>query len=216
VIAVNVADGAEALTTLFFWADNLYFIGFHTHNVLRVFRDAQPQNLRNILNRRGIFTREQHDIPWGSNYNNIPGGNDRQNLTISPESLRSVLYFLARDVNALTGDGPIGGREAYNRAYARALLTIATALLEALRFGRIEERIYDAIRRGDTFHFGQENVEATTSWGRISQWVTDHLQNPNNGPLTVAQHIFYTVPAATYYFGHLEILNRRYCCGRPQ
>ncbi|MFB7470059.1 ribosome-inactivating family protein [Kitasatospora sp. NPDC056184] len=201
LIQISLHRSGAYLGAMYIWPHNLYVAGFYqvggTH---WVFNDGNAATAR--FNR--VLGVNASVLPWSSNYNNIPGGGNRQNQQINGPRLDNALQQV-RQISALLNSG--SGRS----VLADSLVMMVQATSEAARFGRIFDNIRGNIRDHGFAQIGTENVNLETNWSALSNWVYRVMNNPGTGPITIGTEefarTFYTLPQLMQYVFYLDLFS---------
>ncbi|MEU3374381.1 ribosome-inactivating family protein [Streptomyces sp. NPDC006660] len=147
------------LASVYLWADNLYVAGFYAPatNTHLVFSDRvqEFQNALGITNAR--------IMPRTGSYSGLPGGNNRENLVLTPQTM----YHAMQQLNNATE---------YNDNVGQALLVSIQVFSEAARFSPIFNRVGRNIRNYENTQLGPDYAMLENQWGSISQFTYDVRQ----------------------------------------
>ncbi|MET8543732.1 ribosome-inactivating family protein [Kitasatospora sp. NPDC004799] len=201
LIQISLHRNGAYLGAMYYWPHSLYLAGFYqvggTH---WVFNDGDASRAR--FNR--VLGVQARTLPWSSNYNNIPGGGNRQDQQINGPRLDNALQQV-RQIEALQNSG--SGRA----VLADSLLMMIQATSEAARFGRIFDNVRGNIRDHGLAQIGVENVNLETNWAALSNWVYRVMDNAGTPPVTIGQEgfqrTFYTLPQLMRYVFYMDLFS---------
>ncbi|MFE3990972.1 ribosome-inactivating family protein [Streptomyces goshikiensis] len=151
------------LASVYLWADNLYVAGFYApgSNTHLTFSDRvqEFQTALGITNAR--------IMPRTGSYSGLPGGNNRENLVLTPESM----YHSMQQLHDATE---------YNDNVGRALLVSIQVFSEAARFSPIFNLVGRNIRNYQSTPLGTQYAGLENQWGSISQFTYDVRQRASS------------------------------------
>ncbi|MFD4660138.1 ribosome-inactivating family protein [Kitasatospora sp. NPDC058444] len=198
LIQVRVLDTNNVhVVSVYLWANDLYVAGFYApqSNSHWAFQDR----IGEFENALGVSVPANRRIASG-NYSNIPGGNERGSLVLSPEHIYNAMRTLGRAT-------------AYNDATGRALLTAIQIFSEAARFGVVFDvvrgNIQDPGRNRPLNYFDPQrgNISAANvenQWGQISEFIRNARNDPSTATISIMGHTVATIAAVLYYIGFIE------------
>ncbi|MFG3223727.1 ribosome-inactivating family protein [Kitasatospora sp. NPDC048194] len=165
IVQIRIRDtGGNELVSLYFWADNLYLAGFYAPyggdagSGRHHFSFADGRDMAASL---GVGTRSP--VRTG-NYTSLPGGNNRENLRITPATLYNAAYVL-------------GHATGYNDSVGASLLLMIQAFSEAARFGPIFSQVYNNIYNHNETPLGRDLAGLENQWDEISRFAHDVRRN---------------------------------------
>ncbi|MFG2908324.1 ribosome-inactivating family protein [Kitasatospora sp. NPDC048286] len=206
LIQISIHRGGIYQGALYFWPHNLYVAGFYQAGGTHWTFNDGPAAVGRFNRVLGV---NASLIPWSSNYNNIPGGSDRQSQQITGPRLDNALQQLSH-ISGLMASG--SGRS----LLADSVLMMVQATSEAARFGRIFDNIRGNIRDHGVAQVGVENVNLETNWAALSNWVYRVMNNPGTPAITVGAGVFartfYTLPQLMQYVSYMDLFSG----SRPQ
>ncbi|MEU9048075.1 MULTISPECIES: ribosome-inactivating family protein [unclassified Kitasatospora] len=189
LIQVRVMDGNDHLTSLYLWSDNLYVAGFYSPvaNQHFVFADGRTQQFQTALE-----IRNARIMPNTGNYTALPGGNNRENLVLEPETIYNAMQTLHRATE-------------YNDNVGRALLIAIQLFSEASRFAPIFDNIRTNIRDWTHHPLGGANADLENQWGRISDFANAVGVHGESRQITVLGHVVWTLTELVAALGFVEL-----------
>ncbi|MFD4660139.1 ribosome-inactivating family protein [Kitasatospora sp. NPDC058444] len=197
LIQISLFQHGTYLGAMYFWPHNLYLAGFYqvggTHWVF-----ADGPGSRDRFNR--VLGVQASTLPWSSNYNGIPRGDNRWQQRITGPSLENSLRQV-RQIAVLQDTA--AGRA----VLADSLIMMIQATSEAARFGRIFDNIRNNIRNHTDVQIGEDNVNLETNWSSVSNWVYRVMNNPGTQPVSAAGQTFYTLQQLMQYVGYLDLFS---------
>ncbi|MFE2529214.1 ribosome-inactivating family protein [Streptomyces sp. NPDC059382] len=187
LIQVRVLDtNNEHVASVYIWADNLYVAGFYSprSNTHWAFHDREQQFQQAL----GVSARF---MPNTGNYNSLPGGNDRQNLVFTPNSM----YNAMRQLNNVTS---------YNDNVGRALLVATQIFSESARFAPILNRVYGNIISHQANALGDGYAGLENQWGAISQFAYN-LRHGQPASINILGRVITSFAALRQLLGFVEL-----------
>lgn len=193
LVQVRVLDTNNAhLSSIYIWADNLYIAGFYSPQSNRhwVFRGDREQQFRQSL---GLS--RSHTMQSSGNYADLPGGNDRRSLVLTPHSM----YNAMRQLHNVTS---------YNDNVGRALLVAAQVFSEAARFAPILNRVYGNILSHSQHAMGDGYAAMQNQWSSLSHWAYN-IRHGLPGSIYVLGHAITNFNELRRYLGFVELNGSR-------
>ncbi|MFI8360480.1 ribosome-inactivating family protein [Streptomyces sp. NPDC085612] len=203
LIQVRVNHAGHHVVSLYFWANTLYLAGFYqpgqpsgTGNRHYVFPDGYPDAFNRVL---GV---EAHQLPWNGSYANLPNGGLRDQRRLTPQNLQNALLTLGNAQQLLaTGHG--------RQTVGSYLVDVIGATAEAARFGHLFDIIRGNIRNNTSNPITRFGAALQTSWGQLSEWVYQRLDDPSGGGFTIGgpgySRYYATVAALIADLGYIEL-----------
>ncbi|MFI9307116.1 ribosome-inactivating family protein [Streptomyces triculaminicus] len=190
LIQVRVLDtGDRHLASIYLWADNLYVAGFYAPgpNVHHVFRD-RVEEFQQALG----LDHAARQMNSNGNYNALPGGNQRENLVLEPESIYHAMQVL-------------NSADHYTDEVGRAMLVSIQIFSEAARFGLIFDRVRGNIRNWTHTNLGPGYAALENQWGGISSFANLVGLNGHEGQIQVLGQIVTSLVALRQVLGFVEL-----------
>ncbi|WP_432129313.1 ribosome-inactivating family protein [Streptomyces sp. bgisy082] len=203
LIQIRVSHAGQHVVSLYFWANTLYLAGFYqpgqpngTGNRHYVFPDGYPDAFNRVL---GV---QAHRLPWNGSYANLPSGSSRDERRLTPQNLQNALLTLG-NAQQLLGTG------AGQNTVGSYLVDVIGATAEAARFGHLFDIIRGNIRNRTETPIGRFGAALQTSWGHISTWVYQRLNDPTGGGITIGgpgySRYYLTVAALIRDLGYIQL-----------
>ncbi|MEU9802329.1 ribosome-inactivating family protein [Streptomyces sp. NPDC051000] len=187
LIQVRVLDtNNQHVASVYLWADNLYVAGFYSpqSNTHWAFHDREQQFQQAL----GVTARF---MPSTGNYNSLPGGNNRQNLVLTPNSMFNAMWQLHNVTS-------------YNDNVGRSLLVAAQIFSESARFAPILNRVYGNIISHEQNALGDGYAGLENQWGAISQFAYN-LRHGHPASINILGRVITSFAALRQLLGFVEL-----------
>lgn len=175
VIDNNDLQGAHRLS-LYFWADNLYLVGFTSSGQNYGFneegvRDPNAPRVRAIMQRVYGGAQTFNPLTFRETYGSLDGSQQRVGWGFNPTALHADLRRL---MNLHS--------ENSTSAVRRAIVQTIAATSEAGRYETIARVVRDDVAYGGTQGVGTLGVALENGWSELSSWVHDAMAHPDETP----------------------------------
>ncbi|MFD0265729.1 ribosome-inactivating family protein [Streptomyces sp. NPDC127106] len=202
LIQIRVSHAGQHVVSLYYWANTLYLAGFYqpgqpngTGNRHYVFPDGYPDAFNRVL---GV---QAHHLPWNGSYANLPSGSTRDQRRMTPQNLHNSLLTLGNTQQLLaTGQ---------QHTVGSCLVDVIGVTAEAARFGYLFDIFRQNIRNNTSTPIDRFGAALQTSWGQLSTWVYQRLNDPTGGGITIGapgySRYYLTVAALIRDLGYIEL-----------